>query len=292
MAIPAVTEPPGELMYNQMSAWGSSASRKSSWAQISVGDVIVDFGAQHDHPALQEAVEYLATSVSGTTISSESRGANAMSMARQAIRVGHECARTNQERFMNGCPGTGDLTPDTADPRTAARRGGGLSADTAAAQLMARLHRRTGRSMGCSDRRCQPVGGRSRINYQPWRSTHACGPNIRLPPHRRVGARLPARRRAPRSPCDPRRSWCGPGPTRWHAGLQIPTPPLPCRHFVALLRSRRASRRFRRRGFPSAALTGSCSHGHMSSPHCAAAARTVSPDPRFQARASGAQPSV
>jgi hypothetical protein len=36
---PAVTEPPGELMYRWMGFWGLSASRKRSWATIEADKV-------------------------------------------------------------------------------------------------------------------------------------------------------------------------------------------------------------------------------------------------------------
>jgi hypothetical protein len=36
MAMPAVTDPPGELMYSQMSLSGSSAASRSSWAQMAL----------------------------------------------------------------------------------------------------------------------------------------------------------------------------------------------------------------------------------------------------------------
>ena len=65
MAMPAVTDPPGLLMYIQMSLPGSSASRKSSCAQTLVGHVVADVGAEHHDAALEQAVEDVRLEVGG-----------------------------------------------------------------------------------------------------------------------------------------------------------------------------------------------------------------------------------
>ena len=56
MASPAVTDPPGELMYRQMSRSGSSAASSSSWAQIRLAVVSSTCGAEEDDALLEEAL--------------------------------------------------------------------------------------------------------------------------------------------------------------------------------------------------------------------------------------------
>ena len=54
MANMAVADPPGLLMYREMSRSGSSAVRCSSWADDQVGDVVVDRAAQHHDAVLEQ----------------------------------------------------------------------------------------------------------------------------------------------------------------------------------------------------------------------------------------------
>src|ERR1017187_4559304 len=54
MARPAYTEPPGELMYSQMSFSGSSPARKSNCAMTTLRDLVVDGRADEDDAVFEQ----------------------------------------------------------------------------------------------------------------------------------------------------------------------------------------------------------------------------------------------
>ena len=72
--MPAVTEPPGLLMYSQMSAFAVLALEVQQLGADLVGDVVVDVGPEHHDPVLEQPGEDVGVRRTASVESEGDRG--------------------------------------------------------------------------------------------------------------------------------------------------------------------------------------------------------------------------
>ena len=104
--MPAVTEPPGLLMYSQMSWSSVLALEVQQLGADLVGDVVVDGGAEHDHPVAQQAVEDVGAGVEpGLEHLGRDGSAGARSCRQATARVLHRIGPVAPIQLQTGVSG-------------------------------------------------------------------------------------------------------------------------------------------------------------------------------------------